>query len=92
MMAARSNSSRVFITGKQAAFNRARALDSSRAVISASTNVRRKSSGLQRWVLATTSSSGASRRIAASFRRFKPGGEIGRERRRRGAHRISSGA
>ena len=51
---------------------RVRALDSSRAVISASTRVRRNSSGFQRCVLAVTSSSGARRRIAAIFNRFSP--------------------
>ena len=47
-------------------------MDSSRAVISASTRVRRNSSGFHRWVLAVTSSSGARRRIAASFSRRSP--------------------
>ena len=56
---ATSNSSRRLVTGKLAALCRARALEASRLVISASIRVRRKSSGLQRWVLAVTSSSGA---------------------------------
>ena len=51
---------------------RVRALDSSRAAISASTRVRRNSSGFHRWVFAVTSSSGARRRIAAIFSRFSP--------------------
>ena len=48
------------------------ALEASRAAISASTRVRRNSSGLQRCVFAVISSSGASRRIAAIFSRFSP--------------------
>jgi hypothetical protein len=67
-----SNSSSRLATGKAAVRIRVRALDSSRAVISASTRVRRNSSGFQRWVLAVTSSSGARRRIAAIFSRFSP--------------------
>ena len=59
-----SNSSRVLVTGKEAAFIRARALDRSREVISASIRVRKNSSGFQRWVLAVTSSSGESFRMA----------------------------
>ena len=62
-------------------------MEASRAAISASTRVRRNSSGLQRWVFAVTSSSGASRRIAAIFSRFSPafrsaasGGGRGRSR------------
>ena len=70
--AATSNSSRVLVTGNAACRIRVRALDSSRAVISASTRVRRNSSGFHRWVLAVTSSSGARRRIAASFSRRSP--------------------
>src|SRR5688572_21735262 len=69
---ARSNSARVLATGNAAVRIRLRALDSSRAVISASTRVRSSSSGAQRWVLAVTSSSGASRRIAASLSRRSP--------------------
>ena len=60
------------MTGNAAVRIRVRALEASRAVISASTRVRRNSSGFQRWVLAVTSSSGARRRIAASFNRFSP--------------------
>ena len=47
-------------------------LEASRDAISVSTRVRRNSSGVQRWVLAVTSSSGASRRIAPSCRRRSP--------------------
>ncbi len=46
--AVRSNSARCLVTGKLAALWRARALEASRLVISASMRVRRKSSGLQR--------------------------------------------
>src|SRR4029450_12390743 len=70
--AARSNSVRLLITGNAADRIRERALDSSRAVISASTRVRRSSSGFHRCVLAVTSSSGARRRIPAIFSRFSP--------------------
>ena len=70
--AARSNSSRVLVTGNAACRIRVRALDSSRAVISASIRVRRNSSGSHRWVRAVTSSSGARRRIAASLSRRSP--------------------
>ena len=51
---------------------RLRALEASREAISASTRVRRNSSGFQRWVLAATNSSGASLRMAASRSRRKP--------------------
>ena len=47
-------------------------LEASRVAISASTRVRRNSSGLHRCVFAVISSSGASRRIAAIFSRFSP--------------------
>src|SRR3954452_16659191 len=70
--AATSKSSRVLVTGNAAALSLVLALDSSRAAISASTRVRRNSSGFHRWVLAVTSSSGASWRIAAIFNRFNP--------------------
>ena len=70
--AATSNSSRVLVTGNAACRSRVRALEASRAAISASTRVRRNSSGFHRWVFAVTSSSGASRRIAAIFSRFNP--------------------
>ena len=62
----------VLVTGNPAALSRSRALDSSRDAISASTRVRRNSSGDQRWVLAVTSSSGARRRIAPSRSRRRP--------------------
>jgi hypothetical protein len=65
--AATSNSSIVLSTGNAAAFIRARALDSSREVISASSKVRRNSSGDHRWVFAVTISSGAMRRIVPSL-------------------------
>jgi hypothetical protein len=68
----RSNSARVLVTGKAAWRIGVRALDSSRAVISASARVRRNSSGDHRCVLAVTSSSGARRRIAASLSRRSP--------------------
>ena len=67
--AATSNSAVVLITGNAAAFIRARAFDSSREAISASSMVRRNSSGDHRWVRAVTISSGASRRIVASLSR-----------------------
>ena len=70
--AATSNSARVLVTGKLACRIRVRTLDASRAAISASTRVRRNSSGFHRCVFAVTSSSGASRRIAAIFNRFSP--------------------
>ena len=60
--------------------SRVRALEASRAAISASTRVRSSSSGVQRWVLAVTSSSGASRRIAASLSRRSPSTRSGGER------------
>ena len=60
------------MTGNPAWRRRVAALEASRAAISASTRVRRNSSGLHRWVFAVTSSSGASRRIAAIFSRFSP--------------------
>ena len=79
----------VFETGNAACFRRALALEASREAISASTRVRRSSSGSQRWVLAETRSSAASRRIAASRRRRKPGLEIGRQLRGgRGHHWV----
>jgi hypothetical protein len=60
------------VTGKQAWRRRVRALEGSRAVISASIRVRRNSSGFHRWVLAVINSSGASRRIPAILSRFNP--------------------
>ncbi|MFL6044408.1 MAG: hypothetical protein ACJ72M_04745 [Propionibacteriaceae bacterium] len=48
--AVRSNSSNVLVTGNIAWRGRVRALEASRAAISASTRVRSNSSGLQRWV------------------------------------------
>ena len=68
----RSSSSSVLATGNAAAFIRVRALEASRAVISASIRVRSSSSGAHRWVFAVTSSSGASCRIAASLSRRSP--------------------
>ena len=68
----RSSSSRVLITGNAAVFIRVRALEASRAVISASIRVRSSSSGAHRWVLAVISSSGASCRMAASLSRRSP--------------------
>ncbi|MFC5041509.1 hypothetical protein [Ornithinimicrobium kibberense] len=47
-------------------------MEASRAAISASTRARSTSSGAHRWVLAVTSSSGASCRIAASLSRRSP--------------------
>jgi hypothetical protein len=47
-------------------------LDSSRAVISASIRVRSTCCGVQRWVLAVWSTSGAMARTLASFNRFNP--------------------
>ena len=67
-----SKSSSRLATGNAAMRMRVRAFDSSRAVISASTRVRRNSSGDQRCVLAVTSSSGARRRMAAIFNRRSP--------------------
>ena len=73
--AVRSNSSSVLLTGKQACRRRVRAFDSSRAAISASTRVRRNSSGFHRCVFAVTQQ-GARRRIpaisAVSARRSGP--------------------
>ena len=60
------------MTGNAAVFSRVRALEASRAVISASTRVRSSSSGVHRWVFAVSSSSGASWRIAASLSRRSP--------------------
>src|SRR5665647_636780 len=68
----RSNSSMVLMTGNAAALSRARVLEASREAISASIKVRSISSGAQRWVLAVSSSSGASSRIAASLSRRNP--------------------
>ena len=68
----RSSSSSVLITGNAAVFIRVRALDASRAVISASIRVRSSSSGAHRWVFAVISSSGASCRMVASFSRRSP--------------------
>jgi hypothetical protein len=68
----RPDSSRVLVTGNAALRSLVRALEASRALISASTRVRSSSSGAHRWVLAVSSSSGARRRIAASFRRRSP--------------------
>ena len=73
----RSSSSRVLITGNAAVFIRVRALEASRAVISASIRVRSSSSGAHRWVFAVTSSSGASWRIAASLSRRSPAARSG---------------
>ena len=74
---ARSNSSRVLTTGNAAVLSRVRALEASRAVISASTRVRSSSSGAHRWVFAVRSSSGASWRIAASLSRRNPSARSG---------------
>ena len=70
--AARSNSSRVLTTGNAAVLSRVRALEASRAVISASTRVRSSSPGVHRWVFAVPQQSGASWRIAASLSRRSP--------------------
>ena len=75
--ALRSNSSRVLVTGNAAFFSLVRALEASRAVISASTRVRSSSSGAHRWVFAVISSSGASWRIAASLSRRSPAARSG---------------
>ena len=87
----RSNSSRVLITGNAAVLSRVRALEASRAVISASTRVRSSSSGAHRWVFAVSSSSGASWRIAASLSRRSPsarsGASAGGGRAHDGSHR-----
>ena len=69
------------MTGNPAARSRARALDSSRAAISASTRVRSTSSGAQRWVLAVCSTSGAMARTVASFSRFSPATRSAAQRR-----------
>ena len=50
----------------------ARALEASREAISASMRVRKNSSGFQRWVLAVTSSSGESARMAERRSRRSP--------------------
>ena len=73
----RSSSSSVLITGKAAFFIRAAALEASRAVISASISVRSSSSGAHRWILAVTSNSGASCRMAASLSRRSPAARSG---------------
>ena len=82
-----SNSSSVLVTGKAAVLSRSRALDASREAISASTRVRRNSSGAQRWVLARDQQL---RGEACAWREAEPaqsGLEIGRAARRcRGAH------
>jgi hypothetical protein len=57
------------VTGNAAALRRLAVLEASRAAISASTNVRRISSGVQRWVLATCKTSAALRRTVANFNR-----------------------
>ena len=70
--AEKSNSSKDFFTGKPAALSRAAAMEASRAATSASTRARSRSSGAQRWALASWSSSGASRRTVASLSRRSP--------------------
>ena len=60
------------MTGNAAALSRLAALEASRAAISASIRVRSTSSGVQRWVLAVSSTSGAVRRTAASLSRRNP--------------------
>src|SRR5664280_3365748 len=70
--AVKSKVSMVFVTGNVAALSRFAVFDASRAVSSASTRVRRTSSGVQRWVFAVSSSSGASRRTVASLSRRSP--------------------
>ena len=84
-----SNSSRVLVTGKPAAFSRSRALDASLEAISASIRVRRNSSGDHRWVLAVTSSSGARRRMAPRREPSESALEVGSEGRCRGGHVLS---
>ena len=85
---ARSNSSRVLTTGNAAVLSRVRALEASRAAISASTRVRNSSSGAHRWVFAVRSSSGASWRIAASLSRRSPSTRSGASARRGRAHDV----
>ncbi len=68
----RSNSERTFVTGKAAALRRFCTLAASREAISASTRVRRNSSGDQRWVLADTKSSGDNLRMAERRSRRSP--------------------
>src|SRR6478672_8485345 len=70
--AATSKVSMVLVTGNVAALSRFAVFDASRAVSSASTRVRSTSSGVQRWVFAVSSSSGANRRTVASFSRRSP--------------------
>ena len=82
--ALRSNSSRVLVTGNAAALSRVRALEASRAVISASTRVRSSSSGAHRWVFAVISSSGARLAHRGELEPPQPGGQVGGQRRRRG--------
>ena len=72
--------------GRRRRFMRARAFEASREAISASTKVRRNSSGFQRWVLATTSSSGAQAAHGAEAQPPQPGFEVGGEGGRCRAH------
>ena len=69
---ATSNESSVFGTGNAAALSRLTTLDASRAASSVSTRVRSTSCGVQRCVLAVIRTSGALRRMAASFSRRSP--------------------
>ncbi len=73
LLAPRSKPSIVLVVGKHACLPRSRVLLASRAVISVSTRARSSSSGLQRWVLAVISSSGATLRMLASLSRRRPG-------------------
>jgi hypothetical protein len=82
----RSNSSRVLVTGNAAALRRVRALEASRALISASTRVRSSSSGVQRWVFAVRSSSGGELPHRGQFQPVQPFGEVGGQRRRGRGH------
>ena len=73
--AMRPDSSRVLVTGNAACFMRVRALEASRAVISAPARVRSSSSGAHRWVFAVISSSGRAG-ACGELEPPQPGGQV----------------
>jgi hypothetical protein len=75
--APRSKSSSVLVTGNAAALSLVRALEASRAVISASTRVRSSSSGAHRCVFAVISARGGEAAHRGELEPPQPGGQVG---------------
>ena len=82
----RSNSSRVLMTGNVAVLSRVRALEASRAAISASIRVRSSSSGAHRWVFAVHQQFRGELPHRGELEPAQPVDKVGGQRWRGGAH------